>query len=883
MNPEEDRPNPEDLLKSITREESKRTKGRLKIFLGLAAGVGKTYAMLEAAQRLQKEGIYVVVGTINTHGRADTAKLLDGLQIIPEKRVKYKNAVFNELDLDAILKCKPQLVLVDELAHSNVPGLRHPKRWQDVLELLDNGIDVYTTLNVQHIESLKDLVEKITGIIIRETVPDSVIDRADSIELLDLSPDDLLTRLREGKVYLGDQSVIASRNFFQEDKLTALREIVLRYAAEKVEHDLQGMVSTIERSDGWKLREKLLVAISHSPHSQKLIRITRRLAFNLDAPWIAVHVDTGQMLTKEEEEMLSKNLALARDLGAEVITTNGPDIAQAIQRIARQKSVTQIIIGRAPQRWFLDLFTSNTLMSHLARECSDIDLHVIRQTLFSKTGQSKWKWLRLNDPFSAYLSVAVFVVLLSLLGWFLLSFFSYKVVGFVFLLGILFLSLFYKRGPSFFASILYALIWTFFFLPENAFEKNRDDLILLAFYLLTAVFTGVLTDRARKHKEMLEKREKSLEILYDIVRDIAGASSLREVLVSVKDGLSTAFGGRSEIVLKEINNGLIFDELLPLVKNEKEKAAANWVFLNGKEAGWSTSTLPFAQNLYIPLRGLKEVVGVLAYHPKGNKELSIEEKNFLYTIAHQLANFVERSFSEERVRLYEQHKQVEKTYESILNLISNLFEGPLMTVKEAVIDLKKINYGKVEENVEKPIERLYVSSESLIRILDNISAMVNLNAGLTPVNRVMNNLKELIELGCSRVEKALPSYVWSISIANNLPKIPFDYDLIELLFYNLVFHAVEFSLPESTIEIEARQVGDYVVMTIAGEGQSIPEEILDVAFEKFYRIPGTTSSGLGLGLAIAKTIAEIHGGELKVKNRQSPKGGMIFSLYLPML
>lgn len=878
---DEDRPNPLELLESIKREENKRTKGKLKIFLGMAAGVGKTYAMLEAAQKLQKEGLNVVVGTVNTHGRDDTAKLLDGLQIIPEKWIKYKDTVFEELDIDAILKCKPHLVLVDELAHSNVPGSRHPKRWQDVVELLDHGINVYTTLNVQHIESLKDLIEKITGITIRETVPDLVIDTATSIELLDIPPDDLLRRLGEGKVYLGDQSAIAARNFFQEDKLTALREIVLRYAAEKVEHDLQGMVSTIERSDGWKLREKLLVAISHSPHSQKLIRITRRLAFNLDAPWIAVHVDTGKSLSKEDEETLAKNLALARDLGAEVITTNGPDVAQAIQRIARQRSVTQIIIGRTPHRWFVDLFQSNTLMDHLARECSDIDLHVIRQTLFSKSYGKKWKWPRLSDPISSYLIVTCCVVLLSVFSWFFLSVFSYKIVGFVFLLGILFLSLFFKKGPIIFASILYALIWIVFFLPDVDFKSTlNEDIILLVLYLLTAVITGVLTDRAKQHKQMLEKREKSLEILYNIVGEIASATSLKDVLVSVKSGLGTALGGHSEIIVKEIDNGLIFDESMPLSKNEKEKAAINWVFQNGKEAGWSTSTLPFAQNLYIPLKGLKEVVGVLSYQPKTEKELSIEEKNFLYTVAHQLSNYIERTFTEERYRKLEQHKQIEKTYEAILNLISDLFEGPLLNIQDAVKDLKKNELPNQTFTINHPVERIYVSSESLSRILENISAMLNLNAGLTPVNRALHNVKELIDFCIERVKKTLPSYNWMVSIDRDLPKIPFDYELIELLFYNLAFHAVEFSPPESTVEIQAKSSGDYVMISISGEGQSIPEDMISAVFEKFYRAPETTK-GLGLGLAIAKTIAEVHNGELRIKNR--PKGGMIFSLYLPLV
>ena len=378
---------------------------------------------------------------------------------------------------------------------------------------------------------------------------------------------------------------------------------------------------------------------------------------------------------------------------------------------------------------------------------------------------------------------------------------------------------------------------------------------------------------------MLEKREKSIEILYEIVRKIAASSSLKEVLFSVKDGLDTALGGHCEIIITEMNKGLIFDESLQIFKNEKEKAAANWVFLNNKEAGWSTSTLPFAKNLYIPLKGLKEIVGVLTYQPKAEKELSLEEKNFLYTVAHQLANYLERSFSEERERKYEQHKQEEKTYQSILNLISNLFEGPLMNIQEAIKELNAFELLKENNEVDHPIQRLNTSSDSLARILENISAMVNLSAGLTPVDRTFHELNQFICLCFEKIKKSFANYTWHLSL-DNLALIPFDRNLLELLFYNLAFHVVEFSLPESTIEIKAKQTGDHIEISISGEGTSIPLEMVDVAFEKFYRLPGSTDTGLGLGMAIAKSIAEIHHGELKVTNR--PEGGMIFSVFLPI-
>jgi two-component system sensor histidine kinase KdpD len=878
---EDDRPKPEELLALAHKEESEKKRGHLKIFLGMAAGVGKTYAMLEAGQKLKRMGVDVAAGVINTHGREETKKLVEGLEVIPLKKIMYKDVAFEEMDIDAILARKPKVVLVDELAHSNVPGARHPKRWQDVNEILDHGINVYTTLNVQHIESLKDIVEKIVSIPIRETVPDVVVAQATSIELIDLTPEELRERLKEGKVYLGDQSIIAAENFFQTDRLTALREIVLRYAAEKVDHELHDMHVMSHFGEGWRPRERLLVAVSHSPHSQKLIRITRRLAFNLDVPWIAVHIDDGKILDKEEKETLAKNLGLARDLGAEVITTTASDIAQGIQRIARQKSVTQIVLGRPPKRWFFDLFQGYTLLDKLARECSDIDLHVIRQTTFYKPYGKFWKWFKLTDKLSSYFLVFCLVLALSFANTLLLAYMSYKVAGFIFLLGILVMSLFFRKGPIIFASILYATIWYTFFIPHAESVSIADeDIILLACYVLTAIFTGILTDRAKIHKEHLIKRERSIENLYEIVKEIAVAETPSQVITSVKDQLGGALDGTCEIVVKKSDGGLNIDPSIPLFQDEKEKAAAEWVFQNGKDAGWSTATLPYATHLYIPLRGRSEIVGVLAFSPHGHKELSIEENNFLYTVAQQLANYFERHFSEEKSQKLQQHHQVEKIYESILNLLANLFEGPLLTIQDGVKELQQVESPKQNDVLEHSVELIQTSSESLHRILENIMAMVNLSAGLTPINRKKQRLEDLIQLCYETLQKTINTHQWACRIEEGIPEITFDYELVELLVYNLAFHVIEYAFPDTTIDIHTHVVGDFVIVAISGDGKSIPLELVDIAFEKFYRLPTASTSGLGLGLAIANSIAQIHGGTLTIKNR--PAGGMVFSLHLPI-
>ena len=644
---EQGRPNPEELLKAVQHEEESVKKGRLKVFLGMAAGVGKTYAMLEDAHKLQDDGVDVVVGIVNTHGRVETESLLIGLSEVPPKVIEYRGASFQELNLEAVLERKPDCVLVDEFAHTNIPGSRHLKRWQDVVEILDNGIDVATTINVQHIESLKDVIETITGVVIHETVPDSVLEGATFIEVIDLTPTELLQRLHEGKVYLGTQAKIAIAHFFQEDRLTALREIALRFAATKVDHDLRGMVSTIGRMGIWRPRERLLVAISHSPHSKTLIRATRRLAFTLDAPWIAVHVDNGKELEEQEACSLSQNLELARELGAEIITTQESDIVSGIERIARQKAVTQIILGRPPPARFFGFERRFHLLDHLATECSDIDLHVIRQ--MPQADATKRKKIRLTfGAITSYLYVIASIVLMTVISSFLVSYIGYKVVGFIFLLGILFLSLVFKKGPVILASILYGLIWDYFFIPpvKTFIISSDEDVFLLVLYVLTAVSTGILSDRERTQKEMLTKREETAEALYEIVREIASNPSSQKIVGSVTSRLSLILKGSCEVLLKPPGSQLQLDAANAY--DAKEKATAKWVFENVKEAGWSTSTLPMSQHLFIPLKGRNLTVGVLAFRPTSNQPLTTEEKNFLYTAGQQLAYYLERSYLEEQ-------------------------------------------------------------------------------------------------------------------------------------------------------------------------------------------------------------------------------------------
>lgn len=877
-----DRPSPDALLKAIQRQESSKQKGRLKIFLGMAAGVGKTYAMLESAQSLKRQGVNLVVGIVNTHGRKETEALLEGLTIIPTKKIQYKGIVLEELDIDAILKLKPQLVLVDELAHTNVPGSRHDKRWQDVNEIIANGINVYTTLNVQHIESLKDIIEKIADIKIGETVPDSIIESAASIELVDLSPEELLQRLKEGKVYLGDKPILAAQHFFQEDRLTALREIVLRYAAEKVDHDLHGMVSTAERQVKWTPKEKLLVAIDWTPQSQKLIRTTRRLAAKLDANWIAVYVNDGSNLSEAENNILAKNLSLARDLGAEVITTDDPNIVEGIKRIARQQGITQIVIGESQNRPLFGLFRSNILLNRLTQELGDVDIHVVGEGPRTRYFRKRLIRLPLRGQLVSYLITLACVLLIAGINWLLLPYIGYKIVGVFFLIGILALSLFFRKGPVFFASILYALIWNYFFIPprESLNIDTQEDIAVLALYFLTAISTGILVDRARENKKMLEKREVAAQTLFQIVREIATALSQDEACTLVKKRLEKIFPGSFEILVKNLDNGLPLDKPMSLLTDEKEINASLWVFENGKEAGWSTDTLPMSQNLFIPLKGYNEIVGVLIYHPKSNQPLTPEEKNFLYTVCQQIANYLERAYVDERNKRNEQSRQVERMRTTILNRISIVFQQPLLVSQNAVKSLKIQQEGIAPKELGKQISKIENSLEQLIEILGNISAMAQLSEGLIPLNKRLHKIPDLIDECCASLEKTSAEHTIVIKMAEGLPLVSFDFDLIEMLLLNLITNAIYYSPLQTAIEIEAKTTDGFVVLSVADEGKGIPEDQIDAIFEKFYRLPDSKARGIGLGLSLAKAIAEIHQGYLIAENR--PIKGAIFSLFLPI-
>ncbi len=864
---EETRRSPEEFLKIIKKEEEEKKKGRLKIFLGMAAGVGKTYAMLQEARELRDSGIDVVVGIVETHGRKDTEALLEGFEKLPPQTLTYREKEFNEFDVDKAIKRKPEVILLDELAHSNIPGSKHAKRWQDVFELLDSGIDVYSTLNVQHIDSLNDIVKGITQITVHETVPDHVIERSNAIRVVDLTPDELLLRLKQGKVYLGDQSVIAVRNFFHSDRLAALRQLILRYGADKVDRDLKAFAPLQERLAGWKPREKLMVLIDEDASSQQIIRATRRLAAGLDAPWIALHVVTSTHIDPKLTEQLSKNLALARELGAEVVTLSNPDLYEAIKQAARTREITQIVLRKERQKH---------IVKKLTEESSVIDLHII-----NLEASNPPRKMRFEPPTWSmqYIWVLLSVLLITFACWFALPLIGYKVIGVLFLLAILYFSLFFRKGPLLFAAVLSAIIWDILFIPErgSVLINETEDIALLILYILTAGITGILVDRQRQQKELLSRSEESSEVLYAIARQIALEAPFETIYNSIRLHLERLLNGNVTILLKDKQNELEFESTNIFYEDEKEKTVARWAFENGKDAGWSTSTFSTAQNLFIPLKGFRTVAGVLAYEPKTAEKLTIEQFNTLHAIAQLLAIHIERVSATEEEEGSQISALSEEVYAGVLKKTYETIQKPVLTIQNAVGELDHYHrVSLVKTGVMTQIHAIEQGLNELQSIMSDLSSAEKWIEGTITARKERVPVAKLLEAVIKRIERSSENFTWEVKLKDKSLTLYCDSRLIESALNNFALQAMKYAPPDSTISIVAERENDYVILSVADQGEQIPPHELDLFMKG--KFEATQTPRLGFWTVSAKEIARLHSGYLRIENL--PESGVKTSLYL---
>lgn len=881
---DEVRPDPDQILETLKKREKKKRGGRLYLFLGMAPGVGKTYAMILAAQEAKKSGIDIVVGVVETHSRKETEALLVGLPVIPKKNIEYRGIEMPEMDIDAILARKPKIVLVDELAHTNVPGSRHAKRWQDVNEILNAGIDVFSTLNVQHLESRKEIIEQIVGITVRETVPDSVLDRAHQIRLIDLSPQDLLRRLKEGKVYLGDRAQLAAENFFKEDRLTALREISLRLMAEKVDYDLQSYSADRALEESWPVTERLLVVIEPDSSSEPLIRATRKLAFNLEAPWIAVYIDTGAQISDQEQDRIAKNINLARSLGAEIATITDTDRAGALARLILQKNVTQIVVSRARGKFF-GIFGATTLFEKLLK-LVNIDIHVvgINATSPQKDLRSWWEFLKPKSGLAAYVKAGAFIAGLTLFNLLLMPLIGYRAAGFIFLLGNLLFGLLISFGPMFLLAFSAALLWAIFFVPEIGSMKilATEDIFMVASFFVAALASGILARRIQYHQRILASRESRSQLLFEISQEISSSLAKDVMIQSVAKKLSNFLKGRCDVLLARRDGSLkpISAERLKLHRIDKEMAVAQWAFDNELPAGWSTETLAGSEALYIPLKGSSEMIGILAFQPEEHARLSLADQDLLFSVARQLGLFLEKEFFRERASETDRLQEMDKIHRTLLNLISDEIRYPLIIIASGVKELSLGDTLVSSEDRQRISDQVLDAIDTLKFTVDNLLTMSRITVGIFPLQKDVISARSLVESSIEAVSRSLRHHVVEIIEDTEVPSVNVDIALFQKVLGNLLVNAASFSPEKSFIEIRIARSLESVLISVSDQGFGLAVEDLGRIFEKFYQVSGKNQHGIGLGLAVAKGIVKAHGGKIAAANR--PGSGAIVTIALPI-
>jgi two-component system sensor histidine kinase KdpD len=884
--PPANRPDPDKLLSHVQAEEKQRLRGRLKIFFGYAAGVGKTYAMLEAAHQRIAEGIDVVVGYVETHNRVETENMLRGLEVIPRQTITYRGVQLPEMDIDKILTRKPQLVLVDELAHTNAPGSRHGKRYQDVEELLSAGIDVYTTLNIQHLESLNDVVAQITGTKVRETIPDSVIDEVTDIELIDLPTEELLNRLKDGKVYIPEQAGRAIEKFFRQGNLTALRELTMRRAAERVDDQMRSYMETRAIPGPWPAAERLLVCISPGAVSERLIRTARRLADELKAEWYAIYVETPQHagMSNEQRDRLYRMLRLAEDLGAKTsVSLPGQSVVETITNYARSHNVTKIIIGKSRRsRWYELL--RGSVADQLIRESGPIDVYFVNSETQPSYKESERSW-QPHRPWRRYfLSVALVAITTGLCAL-VAPYISPTNLVVIYLLSTVVVAVFLGRGPAVLASFLSVAAFDFFFVPPKLTMAVTDTEYILTFFGLLAVSLVVsyLTAQVREQADAAQRREVQTAALYELGHDLTATVGLEAVADTIIDHISQTFSREVAIFLPEGRLLRLYKASLGLMVAENELAVATWAFEHGQIAGRGTDTLPDASMHYQPLKTTHGVIGVLGVKPASpNSYMSPDQRRTLDAFVNQVALAIEGARLSEQARQSELLEATEKLQTALLNSISHDLRTPLVSITGALSSLEESGPALDEEVRHSLIETAREEAERLNRLVGNLLDITRLEADAMHLHREACDVQELIGSSLEQVGNQLKNRQVKVEIPPKLPLVNLDFVLFSRVLVNVIDNALKYSPLEKPIDIRARVSNRTLVISVADRGEGIPLGDLEHIFDKFYRVQRPDNvSGTGLGLSISKgIIVEAHGGCIKAENR--PGGGAIISVQLPL-
>jgi two-component system, OmpR family, sensor histidine kinase KdpD len=884
---DEHRSDPDALLAAIQKNESRQQRGKLKIFLGMAAGVGKTYTMLETARQVQAEGVDVVAGYVETRRRAEANALLAGLEVIPRRVVEYRGSALEDMDTDAILMRRPQIVLVDELAHTNAPSSRHLKRYQDVIELLEAGLNVWATVNVQHFESRVDAVREITGIVVHETVPDSLLDLTDEIELVDLSPEDLRKRLVEGRVNIPEEIEAVAEDFFRIGNLTALREMALRLTAEHVDHQLRNYMQTRHISGPWKSGERLLVAVGPSPFSERLIRWTRRMAYTMEAPWLAVHVESSTALIPEARERLARNLSLARSLGGEIITAAGDDIPSALLRVAHQRNVTQIVIGKPQHTRWHTLLRGGSLIDHMIRESGDIDVYVVTG---DENAAGRMPGLAFSSPeihsqHRQYLLALSIVTAVTAGHLFLFDTFkwvNYQSAGLTELLAVLLIAVYIGRGPALLAATISAISWNFLFIdPRFTFAVTHiEDAILLMLYFAIAIFAGNLTARIRAQERQARYTAERTMALYTLAHETATAVNMDDVLRTAATQISRVFDAEVAILLVQ------GDQLArephacsTLTLSDEEYSTARWTYEHGKPAGHFTNTNARAAAQYHPLHTPTRIVGVIGIRFRRDERPAFDQEVLLETFMSQIALVIEREILDEAAEQSAVLRESERLYTALLNSISHELRTPIATIKGASSSLLDPATGASENARTALAKDIQSSADRLNRLVENLLDMSRLESGRLQLKCEWCDLGDLIGVAVKRVDYCADSHPICIQVEPELPLVQADFVLLEQVIVNLLDNACNYTAPGTPITIAAQTRDQQVELTVSDTGVGIPPDLIERVFEKFYRLPGTATGGTGLGLSISRGLVEAHGGTLTAENLA--EGGTRFTLLLP--
>mgnify|MGYP001384056047 CR=1 FL=1 len=879
------RPSPEALLKLAKAEEEAGQLGKLKIFLGYAAGVGKTYAMLEAAWQRRLDRHDVVAAYVESHGRFETDSLLAGLEIVPPAIVVYQGVELKEMDLDAVLARKPEIALVDELAHTNAPGSRHEKRWQDIEELLAAGIDVFTTVNIQHFESLNDIVAQITGIAIRETVPDSLLDRAEELRLVDIPPEDLLERLREGKVYIPAQAALAMERFFQPGNLMALRELSLRRAASRVDDQMREYMETRSIAGPWSTAERLLVCVSGSPYSEKLIRTTRRLADELKAPWITAYIETpgDSKFVRENRERVWHDLRLAESLGAQVATITAPSVPEALIDYAVRHNVSKIVVGKpAKPRWRELLHPP--IVDQIIRKSGQIDVMVVSFAPSAEAAGQRQAMAASQFRTADVLACLGLVAGATLLCELARPFLDPTNMVMAYLLAVVLAAIRFGQKPAILTAVLGVLAFDFFFVPPRLTLAVADTeyFITFATLLIVGLVISALVSKARRQAEALREREGLTDSLYHLSRDLGAAVDQPAILSGVIRNIEGSLAAQVAVFLEERDRLNMTTSSSSLQLDMKERAVADWAFRNHQAAGRGTDTLGSAQLIYLPLQASGTAMGVLGLKlPVDADYRSEPTRRLLDAFCSQVALALERvEFTRqlEQAQLLRSRENLER---ALLNSISHDLRSPLATITGVLSSFRDDAGGLSEPSRRDLLENAWEEVGRLNRFVGNLLDMTRLEAGAVRPNLEPCDIQDLIGCAVAAFEHRLQGRQIDIQVAPDLPMVSLDMVLMTQVLINVLDNALKYSSVEQPVTVEAKADADCLMLEVTDRGPGVREHELKWIFDKFYRVPVPEGvSGTGLGLSICKGFVEAHGGKIRAMNRDG--GGLRVIVTLPL-